>query len=127
MSAEDRLFEDEDPPSLGSFGAAGEEEDDYEVMLPPSVIPGKASVAIAEGAIAEEAGFNQKSEVFAEGVKMEFPSGGDERMLTQDDNAFSMFSRQPFEPNAEIDFFTGEQFFAEAANFTKRSGFAKDE
>jgi hypothetical protein len=68
VSAEDRLFEDEDPPSLGSFGAAGEEEDDYEVMLPPSIIPGKASVTIAEGPISKEACLDQKSEVFAEGV-----------------------------------------------------------
>ena len=114
MSAEDRLFEDE-------------EEDDYEVMLPPSVVPRETSVAIAEGSISKEAGFNQKSEVFAKGIKMKFSSGGDERMLTQDDDAFVMLSSEAFESNTEIDFFTGEQFFAEAANFTKRRGFTKYE
>ena len=82
--------------------------------LSSSIVPSEASVTIAEGAISEEAGFNQKSEVLAESVKVEFSRGGDQRMLTQDDDAFSMFSRQPFEPNAEIDFFTGEQLFAEA-------------
>ena len=48
-------------------------------------------------------------------------------MLTQDDNAFAMFSCETFEANSEIDFFTSEEFFAEAANFTKGRGFAKYE
>ena len=65
--------------------------------------------------------------MFAESVKVEFSCGGYERMSTQDDDAFSMFSREAFEPNAEVDLFASEQFFAEAANFTKRRGFAKDE
>jgi hypothetical protein len=96
-------------------------------QLPPSIVPRKASVTIAERAIAEEAGFDQESEVFAEGVKMQFPRGGDEWMLTEDDNTLSMLSSEAFEANAEVDFFSGEEFFAEAANFTKRRGFTKYE
>ena len=57
--------------------------------------------------------------MFAERVKVEFPSRRDQRVLAQDDDALSMFSREAFEANAEIDFFSSKQFFAESANFTK--------
>lgn len=95
--------------------------------LPPAIVPSETSVTIAEGPISKEACLDQKSEVLAERVKVELSRGGDQRMLSKDDDAFSMFSREPLEPNTEIDLFTGEQFFAEAANFTKRRGFAKYE
>lgn len=64
--------------------------------------------------------------MFAEGVEMDFSGGGEEGMIAEDDDAFSVFSGEAFEADAEIDFFAGEKFIAEAATFTKGCGFAKD-
>ena len=97
------------------------------LVLSPSIVPHEASLAITEHAIAKEACLNENSEEFAKSIKMKFSRGGDERMLTQNNDAFSMLSGKSLEPNAEIDFFRGEQFFAETANFTKRWCLAKYE
>jgi hypothetical protein len=58
---------------------------------------------------------------------MKFSRGRDQRMVAQDNDALALFSREAFEANAEIDFFAREEFFAEAANFTKGRGLAKYE
>lgn len=64
--------------------------------------------------------------MFTECVKVKLSRGGYERMLMQDDDPLSTFSREPLEANAEIDLFAREKLFAEAANFTKCCGFAKN-
>ena len=95
-------------------------------QLSASVVPGETGLARTKGFIAEEAGLNHESEMFAERVKMQFSSGGYQRVLTENDDAFSMLSREALKANAEIDFLSGEQFFAEAAALAKRGGFAKN-
>ena len=96
-------------------------------MLAPSIVPRKASFAITEGATPEEPSLNQKAKVFTQTVKMKFSSGSNERMSADDDDALSTLSRQTLEADAEVDFFAGEQFFAESANFSKRCCLAKYE
>ena len=76
--------------------------------LSPSVVPGEAGFAAAQSASAKEAGFDQEAKVFAKGIEMNFSGGGEEGMLSQDDDAFSAFAGDALESNAQVDFFTGE-------------------
>lgn len=71
-------------------------------------------------------GSNQKSKVLSESIKVNLSRGGNQRMITQDDDALSMLSREPFQPNTQIDFFAGKELFAEPSTFAKRCGIAKD-
>lgn len=48
-------------------------------------------------------------------------------MAAQNDDSLAIFSRKALKPNAQINFFSGEKFFAEAAAFPKHHCLAKNE
>lgn len=65
--------------------------------------------------------------MFSESVEMHFSRGSQQRVLAEDHNAFPALSGQALKSNAEVDFLSGKEFFAEAADFAKSGGFAEDE
>jgi hypothetical protein len=91
------------------------------------IVPGETGFAGAKGSSPKETGLNQEAKVFAEGVEMDFSRGREQRVSMKDDNALSAFPRDAFEPNAQIDLFACEQFFAKSADFTESRGLAENE
>jgi hypothetical protein len=94
--------------------------------LPSSVIPQVRRVAAPHGAVFVENCEGQKPEMFPRRVKFHLARGSHHRMTVQDGNGFSGFARQPFQPLAQFQFFAGEQFFAEAADFPERRRVAEN-
>lgn len=65
--------------------------------------------------------------MLAKGVEMHLSRGSQQWILAQDHDAFFALPREALEANTEVDFLTREKFSAEAADFAKGRGFAKDE
>ena len=95
--------------------------------LSPSVVPGVAFFAAVPAFAPREEGFEYDGGVFAQGVEMNFAGGGEEGMAMEDDEAAAGFAGEDFEAFAEVDFFGGVEFAAEAAEFPEGVGLAEDE
>src|SRR5258708_267423 len=67
-----------------------------------------------------EYGAEQKPQMLPRRIKPHFACGSHERMPTQNDNSLSSFLSYFFQALAQFQFFSGEQFIAEAANFSER-------
>jgi hypothetical protein len=68
----------------------------------------------------------QEHDVLSRRIKMHLPTGGNQRMPVQDHDLLFAFTRQPFQPFAQVNLLRYEQLIAETAYFPKRLGLAED-
>ena len=86
-----------------------------------------ARIPVSEGFAGAQDGFGHEEEMFAGGIQAQFARGGEDGVPMQDDDAFALGVREFFEAFAEFDFFADEEVGVEAADFSERRSFAKDE
>ena len=70
---------------------------------------------------------NQKKEVFACGIEVEFSRRGHQRVPMQDDNSLAPFFGQRLESLAQIQLLTGKELIVESTDFPERGCLAKNE
>jgi hypothetical protein len=95
--------------------------------LPPPIVPSVAFFAAVPGFAAGSDGLEHEGEMFTGGIQAQLARRGQDGVPMQDDNFPALDAREFFEPFAQFNFFAGEELGIEAAEFSERSGFTKDE
>ncbi len=86
-----------------------------------------ALFAVGQRFAARENHFGKQPDMLTRRIQSHLARRCQDGVAMQDDNAFVFGAREFFEAFAEFDFFAGEEVDVESAEFSERSGFAKDE
>src|SRR5688572_2956880 len=89
-------------------------------VLAAAVVPKDAFVAGHDGAAGGPDGFPEEAQVGAVAVEVDLARGGDEAFFSDDGEAKAARSGELFQAIAQVDFFAGEEFVAEAADFAEQ-------